>query len=119
VLKALRQYFKITYPLPALPETLTLLTAGTQVAGAVAVTDVTVPAFFAVSTVGTCVSGTPHVSLSGAETADTCGRLSLRQPPQVAALPVNEEVPHAAHEAKAEGSRPHFRGDDEGLAIFR
>lgn len=93
MLKALQQQFKITYPphpLPSFSEILTLLTAATEVAGTVAVTNVAVPAFSAVSTIGTCVSGTPNMSLSGAEAADTCGTLNLSQPPQVTALPINE-----------------------------
>lgn len=98
---------------------LTLLTAGTKVASTIAVANVAVPAFSAVSTVGTCVSGTPDMSLSGAEAADTCGALSLCQPPQVTALSVNEEVPHTAHITDAEGGRPYLRGEHDSLAIIR
>lgn len=107
------------HPPSSLSETLTLLTAATKVAGAVAVTNVAVPALSAVPTVGTCVSGAPDVSLPGAQAADTCGTLILRQPPQVTALTVNEEVPHTAHVAEAEGGRPHLRGEHEALAVLR
>lgn len=81
MLKALQQHFIVTYPIhpiPSLLRTLTLLTVGTEVASAVTVTNVAVPAFSAMSTVGTCVSGAPDMSLSGAEAADTCGALNLR-----------------------------------------
>lgn len=122
MLKALQQHFEITYP-PHPPssvsETLTLLAAGPEVASTVAVTNVAVPAFSAVSAVGTRVSGAPDMSLPGAEAADTCGALNLGQPPQVPALPVNKEVPHTAHVAKAEGGGPYLRGEHEGLAVFR
>lgn len=117
----MQQHFKITYLAylwPSLSEALTLLTAGTKVAGTIAVTNVAVPAFSAVSAVGTCVSGASDMCLSGAEAADTCGTLNLRQPPQVTALPINEEVSHAAHVAKAKGGCPHLRGEHEGLSIL-
>lgn len=70
------------------------------------------------SAVGTRVPGTPDVGFSGAEAADTCGALNLRQPPQVTALSVNEEVPHAAHVAQAEGGGPNLGGQHEGLAVL-
>lgn len=69
-------------------------------------------------TVGTRVPGTPGVSLFGAEAADTRGRLNLGQPPQVTALSVNEQVPHTANVAQAEGRSPHFRGEHEALVIL-
>lgn len=123
MLKASLQHFKITCPLhaappPSLPETLTLLTAGAHVACAAAVANMPIPALSAVSAIGARVSGAPQMSLPGAETADTHGTLHLGQPPQVAALSIDEQVPHAAHEAEAEGGCPHLRGQNEGLPIF-
>lgn len=122
MLKALQQHFKDTYPphtRPSFSERLTLLAAGTEVASTIAVANVAVPALSAVSTVAACFSGTPDMSLSGAEAADTCGALNLRQPPQVTALSVNEKVPDAAHVAKAEGGRPYLRWEHEGLTVLR
>lgn len=78
-----------------------------------------VPALSAVSPVGARVSGAPRVRLPGAEAADVGGTLDLGQPPQVAALPVDEQVPHTAHEAEAQGGCPHLGRQDEGLPIFR
>lgn len=77
-----------------------------------------IPALSAVSTIGTCVSGTPDVSLPGAEAADTCGALNFCQPPEVTALSINEQVPHTAHVAEAEGRRPYLRGQHEVLTIL-
>ncbi len=118
MLKALQLHVKITHPSHTFSETLTLLTAWTQVASTIAITNVAVPALSADSTIGTCVSGTPDMSLSGAEAADARGALNLSQPPQVAALSVDKKVPHAAHVAEAEGGCPHLRGEHEGLAIL-
>ena len=117
MLKALQQHFKIFCP--PLSVKLTLLTAGPEVASAVAVANVPVPAFPAVPAIGACVSGTPDMSFPGAEAADTCGALNLRQPPQVTALSIDEEVPHTAHVAEAEGRGPHLGGEHEGLAVLR
>lgn len=101
-----------------LTQMLTLFTARAEVAGAVALAYVAVPALSAVSAVGARFSGAPDVGLPGAEAADTCGALNLGQPPQVTALPVDEEVPDAAHVAQAEGGRPHLGREDEGLAVL-
>lgn len=98
---------------------LTLVTAQTQVSSTGTVTDVSVPSLPALSTVGTGVFDAPGVSLPGAEAADTCSRLNLRQPPQVTTLSVHEEVPHAAHVAQTQRGGPDLGGEDESLTLFR
>lgn len=120
MLKASPRHFNVTCPLPPsfLTETLTLLAAEAHIACAAAVTNMPVPALSALSAIGAGFSGAPQMSLPGAETADTRGALRLSQPPQVAALPVDEEVPHAANKAEAEGGCPHLGGQNEGLSIF-
>lgn len=78
-----------------------------------------VPALPAEGAVSAGLSATADVSLPGAKAADAGGHLHLGQPPQVAALAVDEEVAHAADVAEAEGGGPHLGGQDEALAILR
>lgn len=111
-------FFLLTYSsIHSLPEAHTFLTVRPQVAGAITVANVSVPALLAVAPVGTRISAAPHVSLPGAQAADTDGALNLAQPPQVATLAVNEEVPHAAHVAQAQRGAPHLRREDETMAV--
>lgn len=97
---------------------LTFLAAGAQEPHPAAVAYVAVPTLPAVSAVGACVSGAARVGLPGAGTADARGALDLRQPPQVAALAVDEEVPHAAYVAEAERRRPDLGGQHQGVAVL-
>lgn len=97
---------------------LTFLAAGAQESRPVAVANVAVPALPAVSAIGARVSGAARVGLPGAEAANTCGALDLRQPPQVPDLAVDEQVPHAAHIAEAERRRPDLGGQHQGVAVL-
>lgn len=95
----------------------TLFTARAEVARAIAVAYVAVPALPAEGAVAAGLPAAADVGLPGAEAADPRGHLHLGQLPQVAALAVDEEVAHAAHVAQAQGGGPHLRGQDEALAV--
>lgn len=91
----------------------TYLTVGAQVTGSGAVTNVTVPALFAETSITTGGTAAPFLQLPGAEAADTHGALDLCQTADVTALAVDEEVTDTANVAVVEECCPDFWGQNE------
>lgn len=81
------------------PGSLTDVTVAAQEPGAGAVADVAVPALFALSSVAAGGAAAPLLELARAEAADARRALDLGQTAHVSALPVDEQVTHAAHVA--------------------
>lgn len=101
------------------PGSLTDLTVAAQVSGAGAVADVAVPALLALSSVGTGGAAAPLLKLPRAEAADARRALDLGKAPHVSALPVDEEVAHAAHVAVVEQRGPDLGREDQALPRLR
>lgn len=92
---------------------LTSLTDPPQKAGPDAVTHEAVPALSTDAPVAAGGGRALLQRLPGAEGGDARSPLGLGQAPEVAAAPVYEEVPHAAHVASPQGRRPHLRGQGQ------
>lgn len=92
---------------------LTYLTIGPQVSGASAVTYVAVPALFAQPSVATGGAATPLLQFTGAETTDTKCTLDLGQAADVAALAIDEKIPHTTYVAVVQQGCPNLRRQDE------
>lgn len=78
-----------------------------------------VPALAAAASVGTGLRAAPPMCLPRTEAADTRNALKLRQPPQVFAAPVYEEVPHATHKAQPQAGGPHLWRERKTAAVLR
>lgn len=96
----------------------TSFTGASQEAGSRAVTHVAVPALPADPVVQTGVADALLGCFLGAGGFYPCGLLRLSHAPHVLALAIDEQVPHAAHEAVVQQSRPHFSGEHQASLVL-
>lgn len=90
-----------------------------QVAGPRAVAHIAVPAFSAHAVVLTGVAQTLFGRLLGARGLDPSCLLDLGETADVLTLPINEQVPDAAHIAVVEQCRPHLGGEHQPQLVLR
>lgn len=98
---------------------LTSFAGSAEVSGTGAVAHVSVPALPAGAAVQAGVAQALFGLLLGAGRLDPHGPLRLCDAPDVFTLAVHEQVPHAAHVAVVQQSRPHLRGEDQTTPVLR